>query len=184
MTNVQKCKQCGDVKSLTLFRNYYGKVNGTYKFCKDCEKLNQRLKYLNRKQDKSEAEMMEKRQIEELHDLQRSIGLEPPRRRAEGETEKSFTQSLIERQMEAAKAKQKFEVEMTDETPAELLRWLHEELSGYHPDELEKTMDRLVDTYRPQIGVDDELNAQYDDRHRDTLNKIQDRFDAYEEEFY
>lgn len=184
MTNVQKCKQCGDVKSLTLFRKYYGNVKGHYRFCKDCEKLNQRLKYLRRKVDKTEAEVLEAQQIESLHDLQRSIGLEPPRKRADGETDKSYTQSLIERQMEAAKAKQKFEVEMSDETPPELLRWLNEELSAYHPDELEKTMDRLVDTYRPQTGLDDDMNIQYDERHRDILNKIQDRFDAHEEEFY
>lgn len=181
MTSVRKCKQCGEVKSLTQYREYYGNLKGHYKFCKECERLNQRLKYLRNKPNLSPDETEELNQIEQLHDLQRSLGLEPPRRR-KGD---SAVTSIIQKQMEAAKAKQKFEVEMTDETPAELLKWLNEELSAFHPDELESIADRLWETYRPIIGVDEETGDQkFDDRHKDVLSKVQERFDAYEEEFY
>lgn len=182
MSEIQKCKQCGEVKGLALFRPYYNR-DGYYKQCKDCERINQRHKYLSKKESVPEQEYAELQQIEELYELQRSLGLKPPRKRStEGE---SIATSIVEKQMEALRQKKKLDIELTDETPDELIKWVKEELTGYHPDELEKVMFDLVDRYRPQIGFDDVAERPiYDDRHKEIIDKIQARFDDYEEEFY
>ena len=43
MSATKTCKQCGVIKPLEQFRNYYGGRKGTYTVCKSCEKINSRV---------------------------------------------------------------------------------------------------------------------------------------------
>ena len=53
------CKQCGVIKPLEQFRNYYGGRKGTYTICKTCEKINSRVKYLEGKSELNDKEKAE-----------------------------------------------------------------------------------------------------------------------------
>lgn len=40
------CKRCGIERPIDQFRPYYGRPSGRYSFCKTCERIEQRRKYL------------------------------------------------------------------------------------------------------------------------------------------
>lgn len=179
MSEIRKCKQCGNVKSLSQYRKYINSES-RYRYCLECEKINTRRKYLTKKPNITEAEQEELQQIEALYEAQRSVGLEPPRPNGG----KGSIKDLISQQLADANAKKQHDIDISEETPSELLRWLHEELTAYSPEELESTMFKLSDKYRPQIRIDEDSRPIFDERFKDILNKIQDRFDNYEEEYY
>lgn len=186
--NAKTCKQCGELKPIEQFRKYYGGRKGTYTTCKTCEKINSRAKYLTNKGDKcSETEVTELNKIHELWEVQRMAGLQPPRENT-GRTV-PITESLDDM---IGKYKQQAEVvrEVVQavgdiDVPAELSRWLTETLTEepeYYQDEV---YDSLKAKYRPKTKIDqDTMLPVYDDTYLPILDKILERFDNYEDEYY
>ena len=68
------CAHCGEVRPIDMFRKYYNRP-GLYAFCKICEKIETRRKYLVRKSNLSEAEKIELDNIIKLYEYQSSLGL-------------------------------------------------------------------------------------------------------------
>lgn len=189
----RKCRQCGEIKQETEFRQYYGetrsgKERGRYRTCKTCESINTRYKYLCKKQSNgkaSESELQELAKIEQLYELLRAKGLKLPAKRERG-TIMNIVDQMIEKHSASV-----IEVEAEDgeqvitAAPQELLDWLNADLSQYDPEYLQDVVaDELIKKYRPQIGVDpNTYEPIYDDTHRDILNKLLERFDEYEDNY-
>lgn len=74
------CKRCGRERHISEFRPYYGKP-GTYSYCKICEKIEQRRKYLVGKEQLSEDEAAELQKINVLYDRHQAAGRQVPVRR-------------------------------------------------------------------------------------------------------
>lgn len=183
MTTVQKCKQCGEVKSLSQFRKYYGKLKGHYKSCIDCEKINQRLKYLKRRSDTkplTESEQREVEGIEELYAVQRSMGLVPPKRRGESE---AAVFGLLEAQKARLEERKQEMEETAEDMPEEIGTLLNMSFEAEIPEELQERVDALWEKYRPIIRME-ASGPIYDERYTEYLNKLQSKLDTYEEEFY
>lgn len=73
------CKNCGQEKSVDLFRHYYDGRKGTYTYCRDCERIETRRKYLKRRGDKcTPAQRKELQDIEELYRARAAKGLHAP----------------------------------------------------------------------------------------------------------
>lgn len=171
----KQCRQCGDIKPLTQFRPYYNGSGGTYKICKDCEKLNSRVKYLERKGDKAtEADKKDLALLYQIYELQRACGLKPPQRRRDAS---SKLQSIVDALEVQASAKQS--------APDELLMWLTADLTGSPEYYLDTVYEQLKAKYRPLLRIDNEtLEPVYDNTHFETLDKILGRFMDYEDEYY
>lgn len=75
---MKKCSRCGEVKPLSEFRPYYNRKSGTYTYCRTCEKIAQRYKYLQRKSALTDAEQLELSKIELLYKCQKEAGLAVP----------------------------------------------------------------------------------------------------------
>ena len=169
-----KCKQCGEVLPISSYRQYYH-GDGHYKVCRNCEKVNSRAKYLKRKGDKATpAEKNELAKIEQLYEYQRLAGLQPPRHRGELQSAMDELDSLIKKYKQTA----------TD-IPEELQAWLNTVLYEEPEYYTDKVYEQLVKKYRPVLGVDPKtLMPIYDDRYADTLSKILERFNDYEDKYY
>lgn len=186
--NVKICKQCGEIKPIEQYRKYYGGRKGTYKVCKSCEKINARAKYLRAKGDSmSIEEERELDKIEQLYNMQRRAGLQPP---AKTERNKPLIDSLDDM---IAKYKDMAVVESVDDAtqigldaaPMELVKWLSEPLTADPDYYLDEVYEQLNDTYRPVLTINKTtLMPIYDDTYRGLLDKILDRFTAYEDEYY
>lgn len=88
------CKRCGKDQPLENFRKYYGGREGYYTFCKTCEKIEARRKYLMRLGDKATPEQLEEiAKIDKLYDMQHAAGLSAPRHRTKT---KDLVDSLLQ----------------------------------------------------------------------------------------
>ena len=188
LPNAKTCKQCGELRPIEQFRKYYGSRKGSYKVCLACEKINSRAKYLRRKGEAmNHAEEAELEKIEKLYEMQRAAGLQPPRDHLGCKT--SLAESLdgmIEKySQQAASLQGVVPAAQTISIPAELAKWLTEPLTEapeYYQDEV---YEQLKAKYRPQLRIDtDTMMPVYDDTYKGVLDKILDRFDAYEDEYY
>lgn len=73
------CAYCGEEKSIEDFRRYYNCPSGTYTYCRSCEKIEARRKYLKRKCDNiSPVQREELEKIEQLYKLRVDKGLAAP----------------------------------------------------------------------------------------------------------
>ena len=73
------CTHCGELKPISCFRKYYGGRKGHYRYCKTCEKLNTRHKYLVGKGDAAtQQEREELAKLIRLYELRETLGLETP----------------------------------------------------------------------------------------------------------
>lgn len=181
--NTKICKQCGEIKPLDQYRKYYGGRKGTYNTCKLCEKINSREKYLSSKEALTDIEQLELDKIYTLWDHQLTLGLRPPRK----VKVKSVIESLDDQlDKYAARAEAVRVMNVHDaEAPAELIKWLTEELTEEPEYYQEDVYDELVLKYRPQLHIDPAtMMPVYDDTHRKLLQKILSRFDEYEDEYY
>lgn len=169
---VKKCRQCGDIKPIELFRpSYTG--SGTYTICRSCERINSRAKYLRGKGSRAtEADKEELDRIIQLYELQRKCGLKPPKMRSVEGRKKSFEDAL-----ERYRA-------MAEAGPEELQFWLKAELTDVPEYYLDTVYEKLKDKYMPKIGLTADLLPVYDTRYMAILNKILDRFNAYEDKYY
>jgi hypothetical protein len=185
---LKKCQQCGEYRQLEEFRKYYNKTQKSkkshYKTCKICESINQRYKYLGRKKELNESEIVERTNIDDMYDILRDAGLQPPTKKSDPNTVPNLVADIVSKRKADLERREDADVEL--DTPDELVEWLTTELSPRTPEELEEVSDRLWRTYRPKVGVDeaDNYKPMYDDTYRDILNQIQTRFDEYEDEFY
>ena len=171
--DTKKCRQCGEIKPLDSYRKYYGGSAGTYTICKACEKINSRAKYLRRKGAGATAEdKAELQQIHELYELQRQCGLKPPQQRSNDVSVSSLIDAYNKK------------VQSMSEVPAELQEWLTKPLLEA-PECYDEVYEYLRKKYMPLIRIDtDTMLPVYDETHKDTLDKILDRFDAYEDIYY
>lgn len=173
--DAKQCRQCGEIRPISEFRRYYGGLNGTYTKCKQCEKLNSRVKYLERKGDKAtEADKAELAKLHQVYELQRVCGYKPPQRRG---VSSAGLDNIIE--VLSAKATEKAAV------PAELQNWLTEELTDVPEYYLDTVYADLRRKYMPVKFVDkDTILPIYDDTYASVIEQILDRFNAYEDEYY
>lgn len=169
-----KCKQCGEIRTETEFRKYYGSGNrGRYKVCKQCESINNRHKYLRRKETLSEAEEIEKQEIEHLYDLLRAEGLQPPATKAVS-TVRDTVKDLIQRRQEKADQIAATVEGVSIATPPAILEWFSKDLSAYEEWELQEIFDELEEAYRPEIGVDpNTFKPIFDETHKEVLDKLE-----------
>lgn len=186
--DVKTCKQCGELKPISQFRKYYGGRKGTYKMCKGCERVNSREKYLAGKVDLSDAEREELSKIHTLYEMQRNAGLQPPtksgRRQALTESLDDMIQKYAQMSAEADKAAGGIPLQFRD-APRELIKWITEPLTREPDYYMDEVYEKLVDTYRPCVGIDREtMMPVYDNKYKGILDCILDRFTEYEDSYY
>lgn len=75
---VKTCSRCGVEQPLDEFRTYYNRQGSHYSFCKTCERIESRRKYLRRKYNLSVAEQEELNNINELYSRRKAKGLNVP----------------------------------------------------------------------------------------------------------
>ena len=157
-----------------MFRRYYYS-SGYYRVCLNCEKINSRVKYLERKGDRAtQAEREELAKIAQLYEYQRAAGLKPPRRRIDAQRAIDDFDALLEKYKRA-----------TNVGTQELTAWLTAELTRPPEYYNEVVYEQLLIKYRPVLRVDPAtLTPVYDNTHIETLNKILERFNDYEDEYY
>ncbi len=169
------CKQCGEIKPIEQFRNYYGGRQGTYTMCKACERINSRAKYLERKGDKmNDVEREELDKIYKLYEVQRACGLNPPK-------------SVMGKQVALVDTLDSLIDQYANRRPeeSELEQWLTKPLTEDPDYYLDMVYEELKGRYRPVLRVDPEtLVPIYDETHKDVLDKILERFNNYEDKYY
>lgn len=180
------CKQCGELKPIEQFRKYYGGRKGTYRTCKFCEKINSREKYLRRKECNGTITDTERIELEKIHtlwDYQRAIGLEPPNTNKHSKTPAISIEELDELTQKYAKRAK--DANVSAETPPELTAWLFRPLTKTPEYYQDIVYEELQKKYRPILRIDEEtMLPVYDDTYRDILQKILERFNQYEDEYY
>lgn len=186
--NAKTCKQCGEHKPIEQFRKYYGGRKGHYTICKTCEKINSRAKYLRRKGEcmnwDEEAELAK---IEELYEAQRAAGLQPPRDHLgrKAPLVESLDDMISKYKQQAVDIQSVVQAVAVPNIPAELSKWLTETLTEEPEYYQEEIYEQLKSKFRPQIRIDvDTMLPVYDDTYKPVLDKILERFDAYEDEYY
>lgn len=199
MTKAKVCKQCGKMKPLEAFRQYYGNRTGTYNTCLDCEKINTREKYLRKKSNDmtiSDGEAEELEKIHLLYKVQRAAGLQPPRLQEKNNSlaDKLDDMITLYSKQEADLAA---EAERSPETsplspatdkefiPAELQMWRTNKLTR-EPEYYQDTVyEGLREKFRPIKEIDRKtMMPVYDNTYKYILDEILARFDAYEDEYY
>lgn len=187
--DVKTCKQCGELKPISQFRQYYGGRRGTYKMCKGCERINSREKYLSSKEIRSTEEEAELAKIHALYDCQIKVGLQPPvkqgRRKPLTEDLNDMIQKYAAMSVKVKAATVSMDALELSDTPAELLRWLTEQLDKEPDYYLDEVYEELKTTYRPCTGINrDTLMPEYDNKYKDVLDRILERFNEYEDSYY
>lgn len=186
MEKQKRCRQCGDIKPESQFRQYYGGRKGRYTTCLACERINTRHKYLEKKATDNKLTSSDREELSkiiQLFDLLRQRGLKPP-----GSREELMPIDLdaeLQRHRDELDRVKRAVATVSDATalPADLQDWLTRDLDSYTPDELEEVGDKLIQKFRPQLGVDADFKPIYDDQYRDIINQILKRFDDYSDTY-
>lgn len=94
------CKRCGKQKPIVDFRSYYGVgQKGSYTFCKECERIESRRKYLLRQGDRlTDKQRQALEAIEQLYARRKEQGLAVPTTRGSNTTD-----SIVAKQLEEAR---------------------------------------------------------------------------------
>ena len=75
---MKTCSRCGETKPVEAFRKYYNR-DSTYKFCKECERIEARRKYLVARGDAlTDAQAAELASINKLYSYREARGLDIP----------------------------------------------------------------------------------------------------------
>lgn len=176
------CKQCGELKPIEQFRKYYGGRKGHYTTCMLCERINSRAKYLYHKEALTEAEETELAQIEKLYEVERALGMQPPRTTSSPTSLTENVNELLEKYGPMQKAVSSLKVE---DAPQELLNWLTCPLDQDPEYYLDSVYEGLRKKFRPYTKIDQtSMLPIYDDTYKLTLDKILERFNCYEDEYY
>lgn len=188
MQETRKCKQCGHVKSLELFRQYYGRgankgkrSQSRYRTCKQCESINTKYKYLCKKPELTEEESTMRDKIEQLYEVQRSLGYKPPGSDPTPRDASVIVDSLLD---EYKTKEPEVPEDMPNDMPDELRYWLNRDFLEISPDDLQEEFDEVEARYKPIIGLSDDKTPIYDTTHKVVLDKIQDRIYDYEESYW
>ena len=184
--DVKTCKQCGELKPITQFRRYYGGRRGTYTMCKSCERINSREKYLQSKRPNlTELETMELAKIHFLWDEQIKLGLQPPSREGRRTSLNSELDDMLAKYSGMAAEVAQSTPATTSQAPYELTRWLTERLEKEPDYYLDEVYDNLLATFRPCTGINrDTMMPEYDNTHKEILDRILERFNEYEDSYY
>lgn len=183
----KQCRQCGEIKPVEQFRQYYGGRQGRYTMCRSCERINSRAKYLEKKESLTKLEELELTKLYQLYDAQRACGFRPPRREAGRKTMVvDDLDALIKTYTDRANAVGNAPAELdTEGTPAELLQWLSCELSGDPDYYLDSVYEDLKTKYKPVLRIDPQtMLPVYDETHTMVLEAVLNRFNDYEDTFY
>lgn len=186
--DVKTCKQCGELKPISQFRQYYGGRRGTYKMCKACERINSREKYLSSKEFRSTEEEAELAKIHALYDCQVKVGLQPPvkqgRRKPLTEDLNDMIQKYAAMSVTVVNDTPNADT-VVDATPYELTRWLTEALDKEPDYYLDEVYEDLKAKYRPCTGINKAtMMPEYDNKYKDVLDRILERFNDYEDSYY
>ncbi len=176
------CRQCGEIKPLSQYRKYYGGRKGNYTTCLDCERINSRVKYLTNKAERRSAEETEELdKIHRLWDLQRSLGLRPPRITAGRDNPVPIDDTIAKyaAMLEAKPAG------VPTNIPADLEKWLTCELTDSPEYYQDVVYEQLKKKYLPMLFIDkDTMLPVHDETYRVVLSRILERFDDYEDRYY
>lgn len=188
---VKTCKQCGEIKPLAQFRKYYGGRKGTYTMCKACERINSREKYLRAKGESMNwDEEAELDKIHELYEYQRRMGLQPPTKQERRTSVIDELDGMLDKYRDMSAqvvqaARQNAGINLLADAPHDLIKWLSEPLTQEPDYYVDEVYEKLVDTYRPCIGIDkDKMMPVYDNKYKAILDKILERFTDYEDTYY
>lgn len=199
MAKAKVCKQCGKMKPMEAFRQYYGNRTGTYNTCLDCEKINTREKYLRKKSENTMISASEAEELEKIHHLykaQRAAGLQPPRLQSKSRSLADELDDMIALynnqeaaiQAEAARSPETSPLSpATDEEfiPAELQMWRTNKLTREPEYYQDVVYEGLREKYRPIKEIDRKtMMPVYDNTYKYILDEILARFDAYEDAYY
>lgn len=78
---MKTCSRCGKTLPLGNFRNYYVGKRGHYKYCKDCERIEGRRRYLLSLEDEITIEQIQElEKINMLYEKRAAAGLDVPGR--------------------------------------------------------------------------------------------------------
>lgn len=125
--------------------------------------------------------------IEQLYDAQRAAGLRPPHDSPGRKTplSESLDDMLSKYKQLAEKVAPVVATVQTTDVPAELSKWLTEDLTEEPEYYQDVVYEQLKAKYRPVTVIDtDTLLPVYDDTYKTVLDAIIERFDAYEDEYY
>ena len=184
--NAKTCKQCGELKPISQYRQYYGGRRGTYTMCKDCERINSREKYLTSKGDaRTAAEEAELRQIHRLYECQLAVGLQPPVKQGRRKPLTDDLDSMIQKYTAIRDTEEAAPVTVGTAAPYELTRWLTAQLTKDPDYYLDEVYEDLTAKYRPAKGINrSTMMPVYDDTYKDVLDRILERFNEYEDSYY
>ena len=88
------CSRCGVTKPIEEFRQYYNRPTSRYKFCKTCEKIETRRKYLSKRDSLTPEQQKELDNINALYAKRKAQGLDVP-----GKRKVSEVASIVEQQL-------------------------------------------------------------------------------------
>lgn len=186
--DVKTCKQCGELKPISQYRQYYGGRRGTYKMCKSCERINSREKYLQSKQPLlTDDEALELSKIHQLYDHQRELGLQPPSRDGRRTALRDDLDDMLNKysQMASKVALDTPAARDQDPAPYGLRVWLTAPLDKEPDYYLDEVYEELTATYRPCTGINrSTMMPEYDNTYKDILDRILERFNDYEDSYY
>jgi len=197
------CKQCGEARLADQYRQYYQGRKGRSTTCLDCEKVNSRYKYLNAKESLSPEEFEESTSIVKLWELQRKLGLRPPRI-GEGRHNNNnkggvstSSQQILATQLDKfqllAQAQEPYNVNLlpvpasSAAVPEELQTYLDMPITELALDPsyyLDEVYEDLKAKYRPILGVDVSTNLPvYSPQYKQELDQILAKFYEYEDNY-
>lgn len=182
--NAKTCRQCGELKPMAQFRKYYGGRTGHYTTCKQCEKINSRLKYLDSKSSLTEPERIERDKIYKLYEVQQAAGLKPPRRGGRSIQLGTDLDAMIDK-YEAIYKAPAVNVDDYANVPLELSGWLTCELTDEPDIYINDVYEALCKKYRPVLSINQEtMMPVHDDTYKGLLDAILKRFYDYEDKYY
>lgn len=178
--DAKTCRQCGELKPISQYRRYYGGRQGSYTTCRQCEKINSRLKYLESKEVLTEPERIERDKILKLYEAQQSAGLRPPRRGGRRTELVTDLDAMLERYQVTAAPELGH-----DALPHELHHWLTCDLTDDPDVYINEIYETLCERFRPATAIDkNTMMPTYDETYKDVLSKILQRFYDYEDSYY
>lgn len=184
---MKQCRQCGVTKEDSEFRAYYrANTRSTYTICKECERINSRYKYLRSKKNRGAAtqkDLDDFASIEQLYNMQRSLGLRPPAQRTtESDTSISTNVSNLMDMYKEKLVDTNTDNAQPEDVPAELQEWLTKDISAAAPQQLRDVYLQLCDKFMPTIGLNKQGKPVFDQTYSTVLNKILCRFKEREDE--
>ena len=98
--DTKTCTSCGVDKPITDFRKYYAGRKGHYRYCKACERIETRRKYLVGKDELQPAEQQELADINKLYEMHIAKGLRPPVGTPKSDTTHDLVRQMLEQEKE------------------------------------------------------------------------------------